>query len=369
MMTVAIVGCGKIADDHIALIRSRPDCEIVAVCDREELMAGQLAERHQIRGVFSDVQTLLEETRPQVVHVTTPPQSHCDIARMCLVAGAHVLVEKPFTVNAAEAVELTSLADRLNLKITVHHDQQFTYPARRMHELIDKGYLGGRPVHVESYYGYDLGQASYAKALLGDKDHWVRQLPGGLLHNVISHGIAKIVEFLPTDSPTVIAHGFASEFVRAIGESGIVDELRVIVSDNTGFTAYFTFSSQFRPALHLFRVYGKTNGLEVDHDQQTLVRLPGARYKIFLEKIVPSWNLARQHMANFGGNIARFMRRDLHPRGGSLHLVHRFYDSILSGAPPPVSARDMVMTVAVMDEIFLQLSTARTARRVPASVV
>ena len=65
-----------------------------------------------------------------------------------------------------------------------------------MRALVESGYLGGAPVHMESYYGYDLGEPSYARALLGDQQHWVRRLPGKLLHNIISHGIARIAEFL-----------------------------------------------------------------------------------------------------------------------------------------------------------------------------
>ena len=41
-------------------------------------------------------------------------------------------------------------------------------------------------------------RTGYAGALLGDKQHWVRKLPGKLLHNIISHGIARIAEFLTT---------------------------------------------------------------------------------------------------------------------------------------------------------------------------
>ena len=68
------------------------------------------------------------------------------------------------------------------------HNYQFSHAARRMRALVQSGYLGGAPVHMESYYGYDLGDPSYARALLGDKHHWVRRLPGKLLHNIISHG-------------------------------------------------------------------------------------------------------------------------------------------------------------------------------------
>jgi len=97
MLRVAIVGCGKIADAHASQIRRIAGCEIVGVCDTEPLMAQQLFERFQVQAHFSDVTELLRCTRPDVVHITTPPESHFDLARFCLERGCHVYVEKPFT--------------------------------------------------------------------------------------------------------------------------------------------------------------------------------------------------------------------------------------------------------------------------------
>src|SRR5436190_2410260 len=231
MLKVALVGCGKIADSHASQIQRIHGCEIVGVCDREPLMAKQLYDRFPIHAHFSDLNRLLEQARPDVVHITTPPASHFDIARTCLEHGCHVYVEKPFTLCADEAETLVALARRTALKLTAGHDDQFTHAARRMRALIQSGYLGGPALHMESYYCYDLTEPGYAKALLGDRHHWVRKLPGRLLHNIISHGIARIAELLTTDAPKVIAHGFVSPLLRRMGEDEIVDELRVIVSE------------------------------------------------------------------------------------------------------------------------------------------
>src|SRR5262249_3749607 len=144
--------------------------------------------------------------------------------------GCHVYVEKPFTIDAGQASALLELAEAKGLKLTVGHDDQFSHVARRMRKVIQSGYLGGTPVHMESYFCYELGQ-SYAHALFGDKQHWVRRLPGGLLHNVISHGIARIAEFLVADAITVTSYGFTSPLLRSVGETELVDELRVIISD------------------------------------------------------------------------------------------------------------------------------------------
>ncbi len=124
---------------------------------------------------------------------------------MCLQSGCHVYVEKPFTIDTAEAEELIKLANQKNLKITAGHNAQFTHAMARMRRLVKNGYLGGKPLHLESRYCYDFGNESYAKALLGDKEHWVRKLHGSLLQNIISHGISKIAEFLTGDNPIVIA--------------------------------------------------------------------------------------------------------------------------------------------------------------------
>src|SRR5437879_12981338 len=111
MLKVAIVGCGKIADQHVEQIVLIPGCEIVGVCDREEFMARQLQERLNVGAYFTEVQDLLDKATPDVVHITTPPQSHYPVAKLCLQAGCHVYIEKPFTVDAAEAGQLISRSE------------------------------------------------------------------------------------------------------------------------------------------------------------------------------------------------------------------------------------------------------------------
>lgn len=355
MLKVAIIGCGKIADDHVSQLNRIPYCRIVAACDREPLMARQLCERFPIPRYFSDVGEMLRVAKPDVVHVTTPPESHFDIARQCLENNCHVYVEKPFTLCAAEATQLIALANERTLKITAGHDLQFSHVSRRMREAVYSGILGGPPLHIESYYCYDIGANPYAGALLGDKRHWVRRLPGKLLHNIISHGIAHIAEFLTNDSPTIIAHGFTSPQLRSVGEMEIIDELRVIISADQCTTAYFTFSSQMRPALHQLRIYGAQNGLILDHDTETLVKLRGARYPSYVEKFVPPVAFAGQYLSNLVGNMRLFLNNDFHMKSGMKYLIESFYLSILEGTPVPIPYREIILTATIMDAIFSQL--------------
>ena len=360
MLKVAIVGCGKVADSHAGQIQRIQGCEIVGVCDREPLMAKQLYERFPVKRYFSDLTQLLEEARPDVVHVTTSPESHFSIAKLCLESGCHVYVEKPFTLYEADARFLIDLAVAKNLKITAGHDDQFSHVARRMRALIQEGFLGGTPVHMESYYGYELGNTAYTSALLGDKSHWVRRLPGKLLQNIISHGIARIAEYLSTDSPQVMALGFTSPCLRELGETEIVDELRAVISEPDGTTAYFTFSSQMRPALHEFRIYGLKNGLILDQDQETLIRFRGVKLKSYLEKFVAPLGLAKQYCANATTNLRTFGHKDFHMKSGMKYLIESFYGSINRDSPLPIPYREILLTARIMDQIFARLKHAQS---------
>jgi predicted dehydrogenase len=259
------------------------------------------------------------------------------------------------TIDAREAEALVGLATRGGLKLTVGHDDQFSHAARRMRTLVQSGYLGGAPVHLESTYCYDFGDPRYARALLGDREHWVRRLPGGLLQNIISHGIARLAEHLTTDRPAVAVHAFVSPFLKELGETEVVDELRVIISEGDSRTAYFTFSSQMRPSIHHFRIYGPKNGLFLDQDHETVLRLPGARLKSYADKFIPPVVFATQHLANVVGNARRFLARDFHMKSGMKFLIESFYRSVAGGAPLPIPYTEILRTARIMDAIFEQL--------------
>ena len=77
--------------------------------------------------------------------------------------------------------------------------------------------------------------------MLGNRSHWVRQLPGQLFHNIISHGIAKLAEFLDDESMEIAATAHQSEQLRSLGAQEVMDELRVLIRDKSGTTAFFCF--------------------------------------------------------------------------------------------------------------------------------
>jgi predicted dehydrogenase len=357
MLKVAIVGCGKIADSHAVQIARIKECRLVAACDSELLMAGQFAERYGIPGVFSSVDEMLSKVAPDVVHITTPPQSHFSLSRACLNAGSHVYVEKPFTVTHSDAKLLIQTAESLGRLITVGHDDQFSHVARTLRKQIQDGRIGGAPLHMDSIYCYDLTEPGYATALLNDKHHWVRNLPGQLLQNVISHGIARVAEWFETDRPEVAVLAYTSPMLRGLGENSLKDELRVIISEKGTRTAYFTFSSQLRPAIHSFHLYGARGAIFLDEDQQTLIHTPEHRLKSYAEKFVPALRITRQGISNLSRNLTLFARNDFHMKSGMHFLAKSFYDAIRHKAPLPIPYSEILRTSQIMEDIFTKVAS------------
>ncbi len=354
MLKVGIIGCGRIADQHVVEIQKIQGAEIVGTCDTEELLAKQLAERFNIKKYYSDTEAFLQETQPDVIHITSPPQTHKKLGKSCLEAGCNVMFEKPFGLNTKEVEELIGIAEARGLKITVDHNAQFSHASLEMRRLVRSGHLGGPPVHIESVWCYSYGDAGYAKALLGDKKHWVRHLPGKMLHNIISHGICKIAEFMDAESPHILAYGFSSATLEQINENDIYDELRVIIHDGHKMTAYFTFSTQMSPVIHQLRVYGPKNSLIMDDLHQTVTPLTG-NYKSYLNHFIPPIIDAQKQLRNSAKNVKKFLKRDWYFEHGRKYLIESFYKSITDNGPLPIPYREILLTSKILDGIFTQL--------------
>src|SRR5688500_9985883 len=115
-LQMALVGCGQIADAHLQAARRNGLATIAAVCDRSPDLARQAAVRFGVPYWDSDFDRMLDRTRPDVVHIATPPATHRDLFERAVKAGAHVYVEKPFALSATEAGEMLAMAaarDRL----------------------------------------------------------------------------------------------------------------------------------------------------------------------------------------------------------------------------------------------------------------
>jgi predicted dehydrogenase len=104
---------------------------LVGVCDLDRGAAAALAARSGA-SVDRDAAALLERVRPDVVHVCTPPGSHRSLAELCLRAGAHALIEKPFAPSLSDAEAILSLARERALVACPIHQLAFQRWLRRV---------------------------------------------------------------------------------------------------------------------------------------------------------------------------------------------------------------------------------------------
>ena len=112
-----------------------------------------------------------------------------------------------------------------------------------------------------------------------------------------------------------------------------------------------------RPTLKHFRIYGPKNALIVDHDHQTVIKIKGSKYKSYLDKFVPPYNFGKQYLSNSVNNVYRFLRRDFHMKAGMKYLIELFYRSIIDDYPLPISYKEILMSLKIMDEIFIQINS------------
>jgi hypothetical protein len=183
----------------------------------------------------------------------------------------------------------------------------------------------------------------------------VRRLPGKLFHNVISHGIAKLAEFLDDDITEILAIADQSPRLESLNGEDILDELRVLIRDKAGTTAFFFFSTQIKPGLNQLRICGPLNSLLLDQNSSSLIRNVNRNYKSYLTFFVPPLQSARENLRNAGVNIRNFINKKLYQDYGITELISRFYSSIRQSLPPPIPYREILLTAKIMDQIFAQI--------------
>jgi predicted dehydrogenase len=352
-LKVAIVGCGKIADAHVEEIRKIPTAELVAVCDIEPIMAEQLALRYAVPGCYSDVNKMLEVEKPDVLHITTPPQSHLALTRLAVSAGCHVFLEKPVAVHHQDAEAIVATAVTAGRKLTVNYWPNFETQALELKRLIAADVLGS-PVHIESYVGYDLA-GEFGLALKRDPQHWVHRLPGKLFQNMMDHVLNKIVPFLGDDEPFIQAIAYRRDAdVGPAGPGELLDELRVMIRGKQT-SAYATFCAHARPVAQTLRVYGTKNTAHVDYAARTIVLERKQHFPSALGRLAPPFLVGRDYLRQGFKNLNRFSDSRFHFFDGMRTLLTGFYLCIESDSEPPIAYRDILRVSAMMDQIFGQV--------------
>jgi scyllo-inositol 2-dehydrogenase (NADP+) len=124
---------------HAPVITSVPNLQLAAVVERRTAYSKQ---RYPWVKVVTSVEQLYQDDTIDLVVVTTPSTDHLSFVRDALLAGKHVVVEKPFTVTADEADQLIALAGQQNRVLSVFHNRRWDGDFLTIQELLAQGLLG-----------------------------------------------------------------------------------------------------------------------------------------------------------------------------------------------------------------------------------
>ncbi len=331
-MRVAIIGCGFVAPSHINCIRRLSDIEIIGVADIDETTARKVAEKFHIPKAFADVDSLLAETKPDVVHLLTPPQSHAEIAIEAMRAGCHVLLEKPMAPCVEEANMILEAARKFNVTLALCHNFLFLPCVLAARKLLAEGALG-------ELVAVDI---SWRPAQRGLEVGWTRDLPGGGMHEVLPH-------------PVYLQRAFVGELKNIAGITrrggdcrGPSCEIRILMDAQLG-TTQLEVSPSAEPKQILMRVEGTKMSLHVDLSANTLVKVRKLGQGK-LAKALMNIDQAAQLLGGTFGSALTLLRGGF--SNGHLPLIEAFYRSLRDGTEPPVTGEDGRETVAILDQIW-----------------
>lgn len=143
--TVGVVGLGY-GRAHIAAFQAN-GCHVVAVCQRDQASAKAVADRYGVPRVFASWPEMLDEARPEIVAIATPPHLHHAIALAAFGAGAHVFCEKPLAMTRGEAQAMVEAAARAGRIGMTSFNWRFTAAMQQLHATVAEGAVG-RVFHI-----------------------------------------------------------------------------------------------------------------------------------------------------------------------------------------------------------------------------
>lgn len=313
--TVGVIGCGAVAASfHVpALARHRELRERLVLVDPDEGRARALAARHGIARTSRDLTDCLEELDAAVV--CAPHRFHYELSRACLEAGVDVLCEKPLTETAEQARELVELADRQDAVLCVNHPRRLYPVNQKVRELIADGTIGelralrytwGEKFEWPAATGGYFGQASGGRGVLFDKG---------------PHLLDLICWWL-SGKPRLVSYRD-----DAMGGSEAVAELRF---EHRGCQGEVRLSWLSRYD-NRFVVEGESGRVEGElFNWRTLTRTAagGEPERLRLESSVRE-----------PGQFANAM-------------IDGFVAAVRGDAPPPVAAREVIDSMALMEECY-----------------
>ena len=173
-LKIGIMGTGRIASVLANTMLQMPQVVLMGAASRSLEKADEFAARFSIERAYGSYEELAKDPDIQLIYIATPHSEHCSNAKLCLENGKHVLCEKAFAANYAQAKEMTDLAEEKNLMITEAMWVRYMPMAKTLKEVLNSGVIG-EPMTLTANLCY----------LVSDKPRLVKpELAGGALLDV-----------------------------------------------------------------------------------------------------------------------------------------------------------------------------------------
>ena len=187
-MKYALIGCGRIAVNHIkAAVNNHLD--IVAVCDlipeaMEALLAKHGLEKDTSIHRYADYKEMIEAERPTLVGIATESGLHTEIALYCIDYGVNLIIEKPMAMSMADAEEIIRRSEEKGVKVSACHQNRFNVAVQETRKALEAGRFG-KLSHGSIHVRWNRNQDYYTQAPW--RGTWAQD--GGCLMNQCIHGI------------------------------------------------------------------------------------------------------------------------------------------------------------------------------------
>ena len=203
-MNYALIGCGRIAVNHIKAARNN-QLEIVAVCDIQPEKMEELLAKHGLKNDssivrYTDYQKMLQEQRLDFVSIATESGKHAKIALDCIEQGVHVIIEKPMAMSIADADEIIQRSREKHVKVAACHQNRFNIAVQKMRRALETGRFG-KLSHGSIHVRWNRDHSYYDQASW--RGTWAQD--GGALMNQCIHGIDLFRWMMGNEVDTVYA--------------------------------------------------------------------------------------------------------------------------------------------------------------------
>lgn len=194
---IAVVGCGYWGGHYVRIFNELPDARVITVCDQRPDRLREIARRVSGIHLTTNLDEALSRPGVDAVVVCTEATSHYEMVRRALLAGKHVLVEKPLTTTSGDAEKLIALAESTSLTLAVGHTFVFNAGVQKVKEYVQNGggrvyYLYARrtnlgPIRRDVNALWDLAPHDIAifNYLLERRPLWVSAVGGTVLGNCL----------------------------------------------------------------------------------------------------------------------------------------------------------------------------------------